>query len=85
MKKSLSTVALAISALISTGAMAANEVNIYSYRQPYLIEPILKDFEKDTGIKVNFIFADKGLVDRVKREGELSPADVLLTVDISRV
>ncbi len=85
MKKSLSTVALAVSALISTGAMAANEVNIYSYRQPYLIEPILKDFEKDTGIKVNFIFADKGLVDRVKREGELSPADVLLTVDISRV
>lgn len=85
MKKSLSTVALAISALISTGAMAANEVNIYSYRQPYLIEPILKDFEKDTGIKVNFIFADKGLVDRVKREGELSLADVLLTVDISRV
>ena len=47
MKKSLSTVALAISALISTGAMAANEVNIYSYRQPYLIEPILKDFEKE--------------------------------------
>lgn len=85
MKKTLSTVALALSALISTGAMAASEVNIYSYRQPYLIEPILKDFEKDTGIKVNFIFADKGLVDRVKREGELSPADVLLTVDISRV
>ena len=85
MKKVLSTVALAVSAFVSTSAVAANEVNVYSYRQPYLIEPMLKDFEKNTGIKVNVIFADKGLVDRVKKEGELSPADVLLTVDISRV
>ena len=66
-------------------AIASEEVNIYSYRQPYLIEPMLKAFEQDTGVKVNVIFADKGLVERVKREGELSPADVLLTVDISRV
>ncbi|OOF44986.1 iron ABC transporter substrate-binding protein [Rodentibacter rarus] len=85
MKKSLTTLALSLSALLSTSALAANEVNVYSYRQPYLIEPMLKDFEKDTGIKVNVIFADKGLVERVKQEGELSPADVLLTVDISRV
>ncbi len=85
MKKSLSTLALALSVLITSNAFAANEVNVYSYRQPYLIEPMLKDFEKDTGIKVNVIFADKGLVERVKKEGELSPADVLLTVDISRV
>lgn len=85
MKKSLKTLALSLSAVLSTSAFAANEVNVYSYRQPYLIEPMLKDFEKETGIKVNVIFADKGLVERVKQEGELSPADVLLTVDISRV
>ncbi|MDO4431250.1 MAG: Fe(3+) ABC transporter substrate-binding protein [Lonepinella koalarum] len=85
MKKALSTLALAVSAFASTSAFAGNEVNVYSYRQPYLIEPMLKNFEKDTGIKVNVIFADKGLVDRVKQEGELSPADVLLTVDIARV
>lgn len=85
MKKVLSTVALAVSAFASTAAFAGNEVNVYSYRQPYLIEPMLKDFEKSSGIKVNVIFADKGLFDRIKQEGELSPADVLLTVDISRV
>lgn len=85
MKKSLSTLALSLAAVCSASAFAANEVNVYSYRQPYLIEPMLKDFEKETGIKVNVIFADKGLVERVKQEGELSPADVLLTVDISRV
>ncbi|MCW9698854.1 MULTISPECIES: Fe(3+) ABC transporter substrate-binding protein [unclassified Avibacterium] len=83
MKKTLSAIALCTT--FATSALAANEVNVYSYRQPYLIEPILKQFEKETGVKVNFIFADKGLVERVKREGELSPADVLLTVDISRV
>lgn len=85
MKKTFTAIALSFSALLSTSAFAANEVNVYSYRQPYLIEPMLKDFEKETGIKVNVIFADKGLVERVKQEGELSPADVLLTVDISRV
>ncbi|MCW9717316.1 Fe(3+) ABC transporter substrate-binding protein [Avibacterium sp. 21-599] len=83
MKKTLSAIALCTT--FATSALAANEVNVYSYRQPYLIEPILKQFEKETSVKVNFIFADKGLVERVKREGELSPADVLLTVDISRV
>lgn len=86
MKKSLSVVALAVSAVVFGSAFAnANEVNVYSYRQPYLIEPMLKDFEKDTGVKVNVIFADKGLFERVKSEGELSPADVLLTVDIKRL
>ncbi|THA00648.1 Fe(3+) ABC transporter substrate-binding protein [Rodentibacter pneumotropicus] len=85
MKKSLTAIALSFSALLSASAFAANEVNVYSYRQPYLIEPMFKEFEKETGIKVNVIFADKGLVERVKQEGELSPADVLLTVDISRV
>ncbi|MBP4132899.1 Fe(3+) ABC transporter substrate-binding protein [Gallibacterium anatis] len=83
MKKILS--AIACLTTFATSAFAANEVNVYSYRQPYLIEPILKKFEQESGIKVNFIYADKGLVERVKREGELSPADVLLTVDISRV
>ncbi|MFZ7283802.1 Fe(3+) ABC transporter substrate-binding protein [Avibacterium avium] len=83
MKKTLS--ALALLTTFAAPAFAANEVNVYSYRQPYLIEPILKQFEQETGVKVNFIYADKGLVERVKREGELSPADVLLTVDISRV
>ncbi|MFC0309083.1 Fe(3+) ABC transporter substrate-binding protein [Gallibacterium trehalosifermentans] len=83
MKKSLFTVSLL--ATLATPAFAANEVNVYSYRQPYLIEPLLKEFETQSGVKVNLIYADKGLVERVKREKELTPADVLLTVDISRV
>ena len=60
-------------------------VNVYSYRQPFLVEPLFEKFTQRTGIGVRVIFAKKGLVERVKTEGENSPADVLLTVDISRL
>ena len=64
---------------------AAEEVNVYSYRQPFLIEPMLNEFTKETGIKVNVKFATKCMAEKVEQEGEYSPADVLLTVDISRL
>jgi iron(III) transport system substrate-binding protein len=72
----------AMTATISTPAMAADEVNIYSQRQNYLIQPLLDAFTKDTGIKVNVIFAQNGLVERIAAEGANSPADLLLTADI---
>ena len=64
---------------------AAGEVNIYSYRQPKLIQPLLDSFTEKTGIKANVIFAKKGLIERIAAEGRNSPADVLLTVDIGRL
>ena len=66
-------------------ATEAGEVNIYSYRQPYLINPLLKTFTQETGIKVNVIFAEKGLIERIQAEGRNSPADLLLTVDIGNL
>ncbi len=66
-------------------AFADGEVNIYSYRQPDLIQPLLEEFEKETGIQTNVLFLDKGLVERIRAEGANSPADVILTVDISRL
>ncbi len=66
-------------------AFADGEVNIYSYRQPDLIKPVLDAFTKQTGITTNVLFLDKGLVERIKAEGENSPADVILTVDIARL
>ena len=70
---------------LSSFAATADEVNVYSFRQPFLIEPIMQKFTEQTGIKVNILFAKKGLIERVKREGELSPADLVLTTDISRL
>ena len=60
----------------------SKEVNIYSARKAYLLKPILKAFEKDTGIKVNIISGkSKELQKRIEREGTNTRADVLLTVD----
>jgi iron(III) transport system substrate-binding protein len=66
-------------------AKAAEVVNLYSYRQPFLIKPFLDVFTKKTGIKVNVVFAKKGMLQRLKAEGRNTPADAVLTVDISRL
>lgn len=66
-------------------ASADGEVNVYSYRQPFLIEPMFEAFTKETGIEVNVVFDRNGLLERLKAEGPNSPADVVLTVDIGRL
>jgi iron(III) transport system substrate-binding protein len=76
---------LSSATLTAVPAFADGEVNIYSYRQPYLIEPLLDAFTKETGIKTNVVFASEGLGERIAAEGANSPADVLLTVDIGRL
>ncbi|PSH62283.1 iron ABC transporter substrate-binding protein [Phyllobacterium brassicacearum] len=67
-------------ALIS-GAASAAEVNIYTTREPGLIQPLLDAFKSSTGITVNTVFLKDGLPERVASEGESSPADVLMAVD----
>lgn len=81
LNRSVFALALSSVSLVSI----ASEVNVYSLRQPFLIQPIMDKFTAQTGTKVNILFAKSGLIERVKREGELSPADVVLTVDISRL
>lgn len=76
--------AFAVTGLASVPVQAA-EVNVYSYRQPFLVQPLFDAFTERTSIKVNVIFAKKGLVERVETEGRRSPADVILTTDIGRL
>ena len=70
---------------VAAPAAAENEVNVYSYRQPFLVKPLFDAFTKKTGIKVNVVFARKGLVKRLQAEGRNSPADLIFTVDIGRL
>ncbi|WP_276714516.1 Fe(3+) ABC transporter substrate-binding protein [Pseudooceanicola nitratireducens] len=63
----------------------AEEVNLYSYRQPELLAPLTDAFTEETGIKVNVAHLDKGMVERLEAEGDRSPADLVFTVDISRL
>ena len=70
---------------ISLSMAAAAEVNVYSYRQPFLIKPLFDAFTKQTGINVNMVYAQTGLVERLQNEGVNSPADLIFTVDIGRL
>ncbi|WP_440993043.1 extracellular solute-binding protein [Cysteiniphilum litorale] len=85
LKRFINMAAISVSLFAFTTVYAKEEVNVYSYRQPFLIKPILDQFSQMHNIKVNIIFADKGLEERIAREGKYSPADVILAVDISRV
>jgi iron(III) transport system substrate-binding protein len=76
---------IALLALCFASPVLADEVNIYSHRQPELIQPLLDQFTAETGIAVNIAFVDKGMAERLKAEGDRSPADLVLTVDIGRL
>jgi iron(III) transport system substrate-binding protein len=70
---------------LAAPALAQGAVNVYTYREAALIKPLFDAFTADTGIKVNTISAAQGLEQRIASEGQNSPADVLLTVDIGRL
>jgi len=77
---------LTVSAIALTATpLAADEVNLYSYRQPELIQPLVDAFEAETGIEVNVAYLEEGMIERLQAEGDRSPADLVLTVDISRL
>lgn len=77
--------AIALSLGASTAAFADGVVNVYTQRQPALVQPVLDAFTAKTGIKTEVLFLDKGLEDRILAEGQNAPADVIMTVDIARL
>ncbi len=86
MLKSSTCIAAALTALIATSAAAEGELNLYSSRHYDTDERLYSDFEEATGITINRIEgkADE-LIARMEAEGANSPADILLTVDTSRL
>lgn len=70
--------------LAATPALA-EEVNVYTTREPGLFAPLAAAFTAETGIKVNTVFVKDGLAERVAAEGAGSPADVLMTVDVGNL
>jgi iron(III) transport system substrate-binding protein len=63
-------------------ALADGEVNLYTTREPGLIQPLIDVFTAESGIAVNTVFVKDGLPERVQAEGANSPVDVLMTVDV---
>lgn len=85
MRKLLLTAAAVLTGFAAHQA-GAQELNLYSSRHYDTDERLYTDFEEMTGIRINRIEgkADE-LLARMKAEGRNSPADVLLTVDTSRL
>jgi len=62
------------------------ELNLYSSRHYNTDEALYANFTRQTGIRINRIdAAEDPLIERIRNEGERSPADVLITVDAGRL
>ena len=84
MKKIFLAILIVISACSSNKEL--KEVNLYSKRHYPVDEVQYKNFEKLTGIKVNVVKASADeLIERLKNEGENSPADLFITVDAGKL
>src|ERR1041384_2612454 len=76
---------LCFTAFGASPASADGEVNVYTYRETKLIQPLFDAFTKDTGIKVNVVSASSGLEQRMKAGAANGPAAVLPRVDLGRL
>jgi iron(III) transport system substrate-binding protein len=70
---------------VAPAAPAGQVVNVYSERQPVFLEKVFSRFAEQTGIKVETLFAKDGLVERIKLEGDSSPADLIMVADVGRL
>ena len=86
MTRAILPLTAAIVALGPVAAAAEGELNLYSSRHYDTDERLYSDFTEATGITINRIEgkADE-LIARMQAEGANSPADILLTVDTSRL
>ncbi|MDE4086785.1 Fe(3+) ABC transporter substrate-binding protein [Planococcus maritimus] len=65
---------------------ASTEVNLYTARHYDVDDELYKKFEEETGIKVNLIKGEADeLLERIKREGDATQADLFLTADAGRL
>ena len=63
-------------------AASDDTITVYSSRKEHLIQPLFEKFTQDTGIEVNYLTGKGGdLIERLKLEGENTPADMFMTVD----
>lgn len=85
-RRSLPALAVALMtplALTGCGLFGGEEADlqVYSARH-YDLEEAFADFTEETGITVEFLYGDDAeLLERLKAEGEDTPADVFMTVD----
>jgi len=73
---------LVVCVVAADGVLAADTLTIYSGRAERLIKPVLDEFTAKTGVQVNLLSSGTTeLVNRLKAEGDRTPADLFLTND----
>lgn len=78
--------ALAVVGSAFASSALADELNVYSARHYDSDERLYSAFTEETGIEVNILEGDSDqLIERITREGEASPADIMITVDAGRL
>ncbi|MCS5592083.1 MAG: extracellular solute-binding protein [Gammaproteobacteria bacterium] len=78
----LALATLLIGSMAQIHAAADDTVTVYSSRKEHLIQPLFEQFTRDTGIEVNYLTGKGGdLIERLKLEGDNTPADMFMTVD----
>ncbi len=82
MTKKILSLVFSVAALLSALPAFASELVVYSARAEQLIKPLFDAYTAKTGVKIQYV-TDKEpvLLERLKAEGERTPADMLITVD----
>lgn len=85
-RRQMRGILLAVILALISGSVLANQVNIYSSRHYDVDQSIYDAFTAATGIEVRLLEGNSDqLLERIRREGIASPADVLITVDAGRL
>ena len=75
------TLAASLALMVAAPAFA-NELVVYSSRADNLLKPVVAEYEKKTGTKVQLVGGQAGpLMEKIRAEGSNTPADVFITVD----
>lgn len=83
MLKNFFTILLAAAIFSPTIALAKqDEIVVYSARKEHLIKPLFDSYSAKTGVQIKYITGKAGaLFERLRSEGEGTPADIFITVD----
>src|SRR5262245_44869787 len=75
-----------LAAIAAVATAQERVLNLYSSRHYQTDQALYDNFTKQTGIKINLIEGgEDALIERIRNEGDKSPADVLITVDAGRL
>ncbi|MDC0948361.1 extracellular solute-binding protein [Gammaproteobacteria bacterium] len=85
MKRPMRSAMVTLAATLLATASLADEINIYSSRQEFLLQPVIEAYEAKTGNNVNTLFIKDGLEQRLMLEGKQSPADLIIDADFGRL